>query len=80
MKNRVFCALLILALLLPCAGLAEQNALAGTAWQGIDRDTFYTLTFRDGTPFTRSTFVFYQEEYAQLPQVKIFLERLEREP
>ena len=30
------------------------------------------LTFRDGTPFTRSTFVFYQEEYAQLPQVKIF--------
>ena len=38
------------------------------------------LTFRDGTPFTRSTFVFYQEEYAQLPQVKIFLERLEREP
>lgn len=38
------------------------------------------LTFRDGTLFTRSTFVFYQKEYAQLPQVKIFLERLEKEP
>ena len=30
------------------------------------------LTFQDGTPFTRSTFVFYREEYARLPQVKIF--------
>lgn len=38
------------------------------------------LTFQDGTPFTRSTYVFYQLEYAQLPQVKIFLERLEKEP
>lgn len=36
------------------------------------------LTFRDGTPFTRSTFVCYQEEYAQLPQVRIFLEKLEK--
>lgn len=34
------------------------------------------LTFQDGTPFTRSTFVFYREEYARLPQVKIFLDRL----
>ena len=34
------------------------------------------LTFQDGTPFTRSTFALYREEYAQLPQVKIFLERL----
>lgn len=34
------------------------------------------LTFLDGTPFTRSTFVFYREEYARLPQVKIFLDRL----
>jgi len=49
MKKQLLCALLILALLLPCAGLAERNALEGTAWQGIDRDTLYTLTFRDGT-------------------------------
>lgn len=34
------------------------------------------LTFQDGTPFTRSTFVFYREEYARLPQVKIFLDKL----
>ena len=34
------------------------------------------LTFQDGTLFTRSTFVFYREEYARLPQVKIFLDRL----
>ena len=49
MKKQLLCALAILALLLPCAGLAERNALEGTAWQGIDRDTLYTLTFRDGT-------------------------------
>lgn len=34
------------------------------------------LAFRDGTPFIRRTFVLYQDEYATLPQVKIFLERL----
>ena len=35
------------------------------------------LTFQDGTPFTRKTFVLYDAEYAALPQVRIFLERLE---
>jgi len=34
------------------------------------------LKFRDGTPFTRKTFVMYDTEYATLPQVKILLERL----
>ena len=38
------------------------------------------LTFRDGTPFMRSTYVLYQEEYARLPQVKIFLDRLKGGP
>ena len=38
------------------------------------------LTFQDGTPFTRSTFVLYREEYAQLPQVKIFLDLISSTP
>ena len=35
------------------------------------------LQFNDGTPFTRTTTVYYQEDYALLPQVKLFLDRLE---
>lgn len=38
------------------------------------------LTFQDGTPFTRSTFALYREEYAQLPQVKIFLDLISSTP
>ena len=34
------------------------------------------LSFADGTPFIRRTFVLYQAEYATLPQVKILLDRL----
>lgn len=35
------------------------------------------LQFNDSTPFTRTTTVYYQEDYALLPQVKLFLDRLE---
>lgn len=75
MKKQLLCALLILALLLPCAGLAEQNALEGTAWQGIDRDVVFTLTFRDGTYCLQSDIIssgkktiFAENEYSFDPE------------
>ena len=43
-----------------------------------EKDLLLTpLTFADGTPFTRKTYVLYDTEYATLPQVRILLDRLE---
>lgn len=36
------------------------------------------LQFNDGSAFVRSTYVFYQNDYAKLPQVRLFLDMLQK--
>lgn len=56
----------------------------GIGWSILPRiclDDFvgeiYEIHFADGTPFTRRTYALFDEAYAQMPQVKLFLETLQ---
>lgn len=63
----------------------KEMAQCGVGWcilPQICLSRFYgeihNITFRDGTPMLRSTHAFCHESYAQLQQVRLFLETLKR--